>query len=56
MYYNQLAERVKFFKQKEKRVHMASKIVEEYGDARAAEALKIGIEQVILQGQQKKSN
>ncbi len=29
---------------------MASKIVEEYGDERAAEALKIGIEQ----GQQKK--
>ena len=45
LYYNQLAERVKFFKQKEKGVHMASKIVEEYGDERAAEALKIGIEQ-----------
>ncbi len=30
---------------------MASKIVEEYGDERAAEALKIGIEQ----GQQKKA-
>ena len=51
MYYNQLAERVKFFKQQEKGVDMASKIVEEYGDERAAEALKIGIEQ----GAQKKA-
>ncbi len=51
MYYDTLAERVKFFKQEEEGVHMASKIVEEYGDERAAEALKIGIEQ----GQQQKA-
>ena len=34
---------------------MASKIVEEYGDIRAAEALKIGIQQGIQQGEEKKS-
>ena len=43
MYYNELARRVRFHKQNEKGVQMASKIVEEYGDERAAEALQIGI-------------
>ena len=34
---------------------MASKIAEEYGDIRAAEALKIGIQQGIQQGEEKKA-
>ena len=34
---------------------MASKIVEEYGDIRAAEALKIGIQQGIQQGEERKA-
>ena len=34
---------------------MASKIVEEYGDIRAAEALKQGIQQGIQQGEEKKA-
>ena len=34
---------------------MASKIVEEYGDARAAEALQQGIRQGIEQGSQQKA-
>lgn len=37
--------KVKFHKQDEQGVQMASKIVEEYGDIRAAEALKQGIQQ-----------
>ena len=45
MYYKELAQRVRFHKQDEKGVQMASQIVEEYGDIRAAEALKIGIQQ-----------
>lgn len=40
MYYEELAERMRFFKQDERGVDMASKIVEEYGDLRAAEALR----------------
>ncbi len=44
MYYNELASRVRFHKQDEKGVQNMCKIVEEYGDERAAEALKIGIE------------
>ncbi len=40
MYYEELANRMRFFKQDERGVDMASKIVEEYGDLRAAEALK----------------
>lgn len=40
MYYEELAERMRFFKQDERGVDMVSKIVEEYGDLRAAEALK----------------
>ena len=34
---------------------MASKIVEEYGDIRAADALKQGIQQGIQQGEEKKA-
>ena len=40
MYYEELATRMRFFKQDERGVDMVSKIVEEYGDLRAAEALK----------------
>lgn len=40
MYYEELATRMRFFKQDERGVDMVSKIVEEYGDIRAAEALK----------------
>ena len=45
MYYNELACKVRFHKQDEKGVQMASQIVEEYGDERAAEALQKGIQQ-----------
>ena len=45
MYYNELARRVRFHKQDEKGVQTMCKIVEEYGDERAAEALQKGIEQ-----------
>ena len=45
MIYDRLADKVRFYKQNETGVRMASKIVEEYGDERAAEALKKGIEQ-----------
>ncbi len=45
MYYTELAEKVRFYKQDETGVQMASKIVEEYGDERAAEAFKQGIQQ-----------
>ena len=51
MYYKELARKVRFHKQDDKGVQMASQIVEEYGDERAAEALKIGIQQ----GEQKKA-
>ncbi len=40
MYYEELATRMRFFKQDERGVDMVSRIVEEYGDLRAAEALK----------------
>ena len=40
MYYEELAERMRFFKQDERGVDMVSKIVEEYGDLRASDALK----------------
>ena len=49
MYYTELAEKVRFYKQDETGVKMASKIVEEYGDERAAQALKQGIQQGIQQ-------
>ena len=45
MIYDKLADKVRFYKQDETGVQMASKIVEEYGDERAAEALKQGIQQ-----------
>lgn len=45
MYYDELAKRMRFFKQDERGVEMASKIVEEYGDERAAEAFQQGIQQ-----------
>ena len=51
MYYEELATRMRFFKQDERGVDTVSKIVEEYGDIRAAEALKLGIQQ----GEQKKA-
>lgn len=49
MYFKELADKMRFFKQDEEGVQMASKIVEEYGDKRAAEALKQGIQQGIQQ-------
>ena len=52
MYYNELADKVRFYKQDEKGVQDMCKIVEEYGDQRAAEALKEGIQQGIQQGMQ----
>ncbi|MBP5601775.1 MAG: PD-(D/E)XK nuclease family transposase [Treponema sp.] len=51
MNYNRLAEKVRFYKQDETGVQNMCKIVEEYGDERAAEALKQGIQQ----GEQKKA-
>ena len=55
MYYDELAERMRFLKQDEKGVIMVSKIVEEYGDQRAAEALQQGLQQGIQQGLQQKA-
>ena len=49
MYYDELARRVRFHKQDEKGVQTMCKIVEEYGDERAAEALQKGIEQGLQQ-------
>ena len=51
MIYDRLADKVRFYKHDETGVRMASKIVEEYGDERAAEALKQGIQQ----GEQQKA-
>ena len=45
MYYSELAEKVRFHKQDSKGVQMASQIVEEYGDERAAEAFQQGTQQ-----------
>ena len=45
MFYKELADRMRFLKQDEEGIEMASKIVEEYGDIRAAEALQQGIKQ-----------
>ena len=42
MYYDELAKRVRFHKQDEKGVQNMCQIIEEYGDERAAEALKQG--------------
>ena len=55
MYYTELAEKVRFYKQDETGVQMASRIVEEYGDERAAEALQQGIQQGIQQGARQKA-
>lgn len=55
MYYDILADKVRYHKQDLKGVQMVSKIVQEYGDERAAEALKIGIQQGIQQGTQQKA-
>ena len=49
MFYNELADRMRFLKQDEECVKMASKIVEEYGDIRAAEALQQGIQQKAIE-------
>jgi hypothetical protein len=51
MIYNSLADKVRFYKQDETGVRMTSRIVQEYGDERAAEALKQGIQQ----GEQQKA-
>ena len=45
MYYKELAEKVRFYKQDETGVQMASRVVEEYGNERAAEALQQGLQQ-----------
>ena len=55
MYFDELASKVKFHKQDEQGVEMASKIVEEYGDIRAAEALKQGLQQGLQQGEEKRA-
>lgn len=55
MYYDELARRVRFHKQDEKGVQTMCKIVEDYGDERAAEALQKGIEQGLQQGLQQKA-
>ena len=49
MFYDELADKMRFLKQNEEGVRMASKIVEEYGDIRAAEALQQGIQQGLQQ-------
>ena len=49
MFYDELADKMRFLKQDEEGVRMASKIVEEYGDIRAAEALQQGIQQGLQQ-------
>ena len=45
MYYTELAEKVRFYKQDETGVQMASRVVEEYGDERAAQAFQQGVQQ-----------
>ena len=45
MYYAELASKVRYHKQDSKGVQTMCKVVEEYGDERAAEALKQGIQQ-----------
>lgn len=45
MYYDELARKVRYHKQDSKGVQTMCKVVEEYGDERAAEALKQGIQQ-----------
>ena len=55
MYYDELAEKVRYHKQDSEGVKVVSKIVEEYGDERAAAALQQGIQQGIQQGTQQKA-
>ena len=55
MYYSELADKVRFYKQDEVGVKDMCKIVEEYGDERAAAALKQGIEQGLQQGAQQQA-
>ena len=50
MYYDELARRVRYHKQDEKGVQYMCKIVEDYGDERAAEALQKGLQQGLQQG------
>ncbi len=45
MYYDELTEKVRYHKQNSEGVKVVSKIVEEYGDERAAAALQQGIQQ-----------
>ncbi len=49
MYYDELARRVRYHKQDEKGVQNMCKIIEEYGDERAAEAFKKGEEKKAIQ-------
>ena len=51
MYYDELAEKVRYHKLDSEGVQVVSEIVEEYGDERAAEALQQGIQQ----GEQQKA-
>ena len=51
MYFNELAEKVRYHKQDSEGVKVVSEIVEEYGNERAAEALQQGIQQ----GEQQKA-
>jgi predicted transposase/invertase (TIGR01784 family) len=47
MFYSELADKMRFLKQDKRGIEVASRIVEEYGDIRASEALKQGIQQGI---------
>ena len=49
MYYEKLADRMRFLKQDEEGVEMVSKIVEDYGNKRASEALQQGIHQKAIE-------
>ena len=55
MFYDELARRVRYHKQDEKGVQNMCKIIEEYGDERAAEAFKKGEEAGIAHGEEKKA-
>jgi hypothetical protein len=50
MYYDELARKVRFHKQDERGVQMASQLVEECGDQRAAEAFKQGEQKKAVEG------
>ncbi len=49
MFYDELARRVRYHKQDEKGVQNMCKIIEEYGDERAAEAFKKGEEKKAIE-------